>query len=210
MVQAAATAARRRAQGLQVEQSFLQDGSQAGADSKAAAEVDAEQRYQAELAKELQVCLLGCQMSAWLAIPLHAQCSASCLKKQWTAACLIGLSLGSPYRGFSHHLAIADWTGLQDGAQDLAAEPQPASAAAEDGVVDDVPLPVVTAEQELEGVAAHQKALMPRKHRKVYESYQRSLKANREQVAGLEAKKAQLQKAKGKGKAKGKARAVTA
>ena len=61
MVQAAATAARRRAQGLQVEQSFLQDGSQAGADSNAAAEVDAEQRYQAELAKELQVFLLGCQ-----------------------------------------------------------------------------------------------------------------------------------------------------
>ena len=64
----------------------------------------------------------------------------------------------------------------------------------------------MTAEQELEGVAAHQKALMPRKHRKVYESYQRRLKATREQVAGLEAKKAQLQKAKGKGKIK----AVTA
>ena len=60
---------------------------------------------------------------------------------------------------------------------------------------------MVTPEQELEGVAAHQKALMPRKHRKVYESYQRRLKANREQVAGLEAKKAQLQK--GKSKVKG-------
>ena len=63
-------------------------------------------------------------------------------------------------------------------------------------------MPTVTAEQEQDGIAAHQKALMPRKDRKVYESYQRRLKANKQHVAGLEAKKAQLQKAKGKGKGK--------
>ena len=52
--QAAAAAARRRAQGLQVEQAFLQGLPDAGSQAQLA-QVTAEQRYAAELAEELQV-----------------------------------------------------------------------------------------------------------------------------------------------------------
>ena len=55
-----------------------------------------------------------------------------------------------------------------------------------------MPLPAVTAEQEREGIDAHKKALMPRKHRKVYESFQRRKQADRERVAELEGKRAKL------------------
>ena len=51
---------------------------------------------------------------------------------------------------------------------------------------------MVTAEQEREGLDAQKAALMPRKHRKVYESFQRRKKVEQAKVAALEGKRAKL------------------
>ena len=80
------------------------------------------------------------------------------------------------------------------------------------GQAAEAPLPVLTPEQELEGIDAHKKALMPRKHRKVYESFQRRKQADRERVAQLEGKRVKLAaagKAAGAGKVKSKGKGTT-
>ena len=86
----------------------------------------------------------------------------------------------------------------------------PAAAPAAEAGAQEAPLPVVTPEQEVEGLDAHKKALMPRKHRKVYESFVRRKAADRQRVAQLEGKRAQLAAGRTAGAAPGQAAAEAA